>query len=118
VPTYIYESMPTDGRAPERFEVFQRMTDTPLSVHPKTGDPVRRIVTGGQGIMGKPLRRSTVVNKSLAAATPCGCSKSALAAMAAAKLPLEKRPKPQTCSHGHSHSHSHGQGRPGHKHGH
>lgn len=114
MPTYIYESMPTDGRAPERFEVFQRMTDSPLRVHPDTGEPVRRIVTGGQGIVGKPIRRSTVVNKKLAAATPCGCSKSALAAMTAAKLPLEKRPKPQACSHGHGHSHA----RPGHKHGH
>lgn len=114
MPTYIYESMPTDGRAPERFEMFQRMTETPLTEHPQTGDPVRRIVTGGLGIMGKPIRRSTVVDKTLAAATPCGCSKSALAAMAAAKLPLEKRPRPQTCSH----SHGHGHGRPGHKHDH
>jgi len=114
VPTYIYESMPTDGRAPERFEMFQRMTETPLTEHPQTGDPVRRIVTGGLGIMGKPIRRSTVVDKTLAAATPCGCSKSALAAMAAAKLPLEKRPRPQTCSH----SHGQGHGRPGHKHKH
>ena len=114
MPTYIYESMPTDGRAPERFEMFQRMTETPLTEHPQTGDPVRRIVTGGLGIMGKPIRRSTVVYKTLAAATPCGCSKSALAAMAAAKLPLEKRPRPQTCSH----SHGQGHGRPGHKHDH
>ncbi|MDH3418610.1 MAG: hypothetical protein OEM78_04005 [Gammaproteobacteria bacterium] len=114
MPTYIYESMPTDGRAPERFEMFQRMTETPLTEHPQTGDPVRRIVTGGLGIMGKPIRRSTVVDKTLAAATPCGCSKSALAAMAAAKLPLEKRPRPQTCSH----SHGQGHGRPGHKHKH
>ena len=116
MPTYIYESMPTDGRAPERFEMFQRMTETPLTEHPQTGDPVRRIVTGGLGIMGKPIRRSTVVDKTLAAATPCGCSKSALAAMAAAKLPLEKRPRPQTCSH--SHGQGHGHGRPGHKHKH
>ncbi|MDH3505969.1 MAG: hypothetical protein OEQ25_02415 [Gammaproteobacteria bacterium] len=116
MPTYIYESMPTDGRAPERFEMFQRMTETPLTEHPQTGDPVRRIVTGGLGIMGKPIRRSTVVDKTLAAATPCGCSKSALAAMAAAKLPLEKRPRPQTCSH--SHGQGHGHGRPGHKHNH
>lgn len=110
MPTYIYESIPADGRAPERFEVFQRMTDSPLTVHPETGDPVQRIVTGGLGIMGKPIRRSTTVDKTLAAATPCGCSKSALAAMAAAKLPLEKRPRPQTCSHSH--------GPTGHKHGH
>ncbi len=78
MPTYIYESMPTDGTAPERFEVVQRMLDAPLDTHPETGEPVRRIITGGQGIKGKPLRRSTVVNKNLAGATPCGCSTAAL----------------------------------------
>lgn len=113
MPTYLYESIPTDGRAPERFEVTQRMSDAPLTRHPQTGEPVRRIVTGGLGIMGKPIRRSTTIDKTLAAATPCGCSKNALAALAAAKRPLERRP-PQACSHGHGHRH----GRPGHKHGH
>ena len=79
MPTYIYESIPADGSLPARFEVTQRMRDEPLRVHPETGDPVRRIITGGQGIKGKPLRRSTVVNKDLAGATPCGCSTAALA---------------------------------------
>ena len=79
MPTYVYESIPADGGTPERFEVVQGMTDAPLAVHPETGDPVRRIVSAGLGIMGKPIRRSTVVNKNLAAATPCGCSRTALA---------------------------------------
>ncbi len=79
MPTYIYESRPTDGTAPERFEVVQRMTDEPLVKHPQTGEPVRRVIAGGLGIQAKPLRRSTEVNKSLAAATPCGCSTAALA---------------------------------------
>lgn len=79
MPTYIYESIPTDGSAPARFEVVQRMTDAPLTSHPDSGEPVRRIITGGQGIKGKPIRRSTVVNKNLAGATPCGCATAALA---------------------------------------
>jgi len=79
MPTYTYESIPADGGAPERFEVVHGMNDEPLAVHPETGDPLRRVITGGLGLMGKPLRRSTVVNKSLAAATPCGCSRTALA---------------------------------------
>ncbi len=82
MPTYIYESKPSDGSAPARFEVIQRMTDEPLRFHPETGDPARRIITGGQGVKGKPLRRSTVVNKNLAGATPCGCSTAALAQVA------------------------------------
>ena len=79
MPTYVYESIPADGGAPERFEVVQGMSEEPLAVHPQTGEPVRRVITGGLGVTGKPIRRSTVVNKSLAAATPCGCSRSALA---------------------------------------
>ncbi len=78
MPTYIYESRPTDGTAPERFEVVQRMTDEPLAKHPQSGVPVRRVIAGGLGIKGKPIRRSTEVNKGLAAATPCGCSTAAL----------------------------------------
>jgi len=74
MPTYVYESIPSDGRDPERFELTQRMSDAPLTAHPETGEPVRRIVTGGLGLMGKPIRRSTQVDKSLAAATPCSCA--------------------------------------------
>lgn len=102
MPTYVYESIPSDGRAPERFEITQGMNDAPLSTHPETGEPVRRIVTGGLGIMRKPIRRSTRIDKSLAAATPCGCAKGALAAMTAAKRPLAQRPRQPVCSHGHA----------------
>lgn len=54
MPTYVYETIPADGAAPtRRFEVVQRMTDEPLQVHPETGEPVRRVVTGGLGLMTK-----------------------------------------------------------------
>ena len=99
MPTYVYESIPADGGEPRRFEVTQRMGDTPLTVDPETGEPVRRIVTGGLGLMGKPIRRSTQVDKSLAAATPCGCAKTTLAAMAAAKR--SAGPRARRHSHGH-----------------
>jgi len=95
MPTYIYESIPEDGAAPRRFEVVQSMNDRPLETHPETGEPVRRIITGGLGIKGKPIRRSTEVNKSLAAATPCGCSRTALAETAGA------RGRASGCGHGH-----------------
>ena len=32
-----------------RFEVEQRMSDDPLKKDPKTGLPVKRIITGGSG---------------------------------------------------------------------
>lgn len=106
MPTYVYESIPSDGAEPERFEVTQGMSDAPLTTHPETGEPVRRIITGGLGIKAKPIRRSTTIDKSLAAATPCGCAKGALAAMATAKHTPVRRPA-AACGHGHGHSHRH-----------
>ena len=82
MPTYTYEVIGSDGRGKERFEVVQRMRDDSLTVHPRTGEPVRRVITGGTGVVGRPVRRSTVVDKSLAAATPCGCSTAALRELA------------------------------------
>ena len=79
MPTYTYQVISSDGRGGERFEVVQGMRDDPLAVHPETGQVVRRVITGGSGVLGQPVRRSTVVNRSLAAATPCGCSQTALA---------------------------------------
>ncbi|MBH97304.1 MAG: hypothetical protein CMM56_02505 [Rhodospirillaceae bacterium] len=79
MPTYVYESIPLGDELPDRFELVQGMNDEPISSHPETGRPVRRVITGGLGVMGKPIRRSTVINKSLAAATPCGCSRDTLA---------------------------------------
>lgn len=104
MPTYVYESIPQDGGTPQRFEVVQSMSDAPLTTHPTTGEPVRRIVTGGMGVMGKPIRRSTTIDKSLAAATPCGCAKGTLAAMSAAKQPRQPR---VACTHRHGHGHRH-----------
>ena len=43
MPTYIYEVINEDGVAGERFEVVQKMTDSPLTQHPQTGQKVRRV---------------------------------------------------------------------------
>ena len=43
MPIYVYEVMRDDGVDGETFEVFQRMADPPLTKHPETGLPVRRI---------------------------------------------------------------------------
>jgi len=53
MPTYIYETIPTrKSEKPRQFEVFQSMKDDPLTHDPETGLPVRRIITGGFGVMG------------------------------------------------------------------
>lgn len=52
--TYVYETIPRDpDESPVRFEVRQRMSDPPLERHPDTGQPVRRVVSGGMGILQK-----------------------------------------------------------------
>jgi len=70
--TYVYETIPRqDGEIPRRFEVVQGMKDAPLTRHPDTGEPVRRVISGGYGIMSKPSASPTIP-----AATGCapGCA--------------------------------------------
>ena len=50
--TYIYKTLPKKkGQKPKRFEVVQKMKDKPLTKHPKTGEPVERVITGGCGVV-------------------------------------------------------------------
>jgi predicted nucleic acid-binding Zn ribbon protein len=52
VPTYIYET--TDRTRPiRRFEVKQAFGEKPLLLDPATGELVRRVITGGYGIVIK-----------------------------------------------------------------
>ena len=50
MPTYVYE---TTGAKKRRFEVRQSMKDPALTHDPETGEPVRRVISGGYGIMQK-----------------------------------------------------------------
>ncbi|MHC5023365.1 MAG: FmdB family zinc ribbon protein [Planctomycetota bacterium] len=43
MPTYVYQVINDDGSEGEVFEVVQPMSDAPLTTHPETGQPVRRI---------------------------------------------------------------------------
>ena len=75
MPTYVYETLPSDPAAePRRFEVFQKMNDDPLTIDPDSGEPVKRIITGGIGLKLGVLKRSTVVDKNSPAASACGCA--------------------------------------------
>ena len=48
MPTYIYETI---SSTPERFEVRQGFNEPVLTVHPSTGEPVRRVISGGLAVM-------------------------------------------------------------------
>jgi hypothetical protein len=44
MPTYVYQVINDDGSEGETFEVVQKMADQPLTRHPQTGQPVRRLI--------------------------------------------------------------------------
>jgi hypothetical protein len=44
MPTYVYQVINDDGSDGEMFEVVQKMSDQPLTKHPQTGKPVRRVI--------------------------------------------------------------------------
>ncbi len=50
--TYVYETIPSDkNEEPKLFEIQQSMKDAPLTRHPETGEPIRRVILGGYGLM-------------------------------------------------------------------
>lgn len=62
--TYLYETIPAkEGDPVKQFEIQQSMSDMPLTKHPETGEPIRRVILGGWGLLtGKD-----------ASASPSGC---------------------------------------------
>ena len=72
--TYVYETIPRQpGDAPRRFEMVQSMKDAPLERHPDTGEPVRRVITGGYGLMGVSEKPSPSVPASAPCSPGCAC---------------------------------------------
>ncbi len=71
--TYIYETLPPyPGELPQRFEVIQSMKDAPLARHPDTGEPVRRVITGGYGFIGT-AAKATPAPRVARGGGGCGC---------------------------------------------
>lgn len=65
--TYLYETIPArEGDSPKHYELQQGMNDLPLTHHPETGEPIRRVILGGWGL----LKGSTKIT---ASAGSCGC---------------------------------------------
>ncbi len=44
MPIYVYEVVLDDDEPGQLFEVMQKMSDEPLTKHPTTGQPVRRLI--------------------------------------------------------------------------
>ncbi|ACB75668.1 FmdB family zinc ribbon protein [Opitutus terrae] len=70
--TYVYETIPAiPGVEPRRFEVRQSMKDAPLKADPATGEPVRRVISGGFGFVAQKSGPGT----SSGASGGCGCGR-------------------------------------------
>lgn len=69
--TSVYETIPSkSGEKPRYFEIKQNMSETPLTAHPETGEPIRRVVLGGFGVLNaKPAGG----NAGSSCGPACGC---------------------------------------------
>lgn len=71
--TYVYETIPEQpGETPRRFEVVQSMKDAALTRDPETGRRVRRVISGGFGLMGV-VDRSPTTPATAPCAPGCAC---------------------------------------------
>jgi len=74
MPTYVYETL---GPQKRHFEVRQSMNDAALTHDPETGEPVRRVISGGYGIMqkgaAKALTRAPASRSHCCGGAGCGC---------------------------------------------
>ena len=74
MPTYEYETVPQQaGRKAVRFDIYQPITAAALTVHPETGEPVRRVISGGLGIF---TESKTAEGPSPCASGGCGLGQS------------------------------------------
>ena len=60
---YVYQVIEADGSDGETFEVFQLMSEPPLTQHPDSGKPVRRVFTAPNTL--RKLNPGNISNKNL-----------------------------------------------------
>ena len=69
MPTYTYETV---SPTPRRFDVRQSFSDAPLDQDPDTGEPVRRVISGGAALLTS--KESSKVGEPPVAGGGCGSS--------------------------------------------
>ena len=50
MPMYVYQVIEPDGSDGEVFELIQRMSDPPLTTHPESGKPVKRLLAAPNAV--------------------------------------------------------------------
>ena len=72
--TYVYETIPEQaGQKPTYYEIKQGMNDVPLTQHPETGGPIRRVVLGGFGILKSSTKSQPAPPDGGCGCDPSGC---------------------------------------------
>lgn len=71
MPTYIYETI---SESPERFELRQKFSEPALTTHPETGEPVRRVMSGGLTMLTSGMKSADAPQHGCGPAT-CQCGK-------------------------------------------
>jgi predicted nucleic acid-binding Zn ribbon protein len=73
--TYVYETIPTKpGEKPRHFEIKQNMNAKPLTKHPESGEPIRRVVLGGFGVLSSGKSGGDASSADSSCCGPsCGC---------------------------------------------
>ena len=70
MPTYVYETVPAKkGAKAKRYEIKQSIKDAALTRHPETGEPLKRVISGGVGL----LTSSASTGSSHRHTSACGC---------------------------------------------
>ncbi len=74
MPVYVYETIPqSDAQVPHTFELRQSMSEPCLTVHPDTGVPVRRVLSGGLATFTGPAA-ATPMRGGGGCGSACGCA--------------------------------------------
>jgi len=72
--TYVYETVPQKtGQKPKYYEIKQSMNDAPLEKHPETGEPIRRVLLGGFGVLSSKGGTTPPPTGGTCCGPSCGC---------------------------------------------
>ncbi len=72
--TYVYQTIPqVPGEEPRSFEIKQSIHDAPLTVHPETGEAVRRVILGGLGLLRSGKAATPPSTGGSCCGSGCGC---------------------------------------------
>jgi len=73
MPTYVYETVAA-GKKAKRYEIRHGINEPALSRHPETGEPIRRVVSTGGGIISKGGSRAPAPRAPQSGGHCCGAS--------------------------------------------